>query len=420
MKLVLYRERLTGNRLTGNRLAAAEAVLTHLHTKHVEGAMVLWGREAKRAADAAGKLTKAERETLNTRIWHEDLEVAVTERWGYRIGNVMQPSAHSGCIVLTVAEDATEDETYDALWLLWDHFKHSVAIDAATLRPLVERAMAEADQHKMPFARLSADELMQFVHGYLAGTVYTLEDVRDMASMVFMPLMFGAFSLPEGTANPLDAWMPKVGDEPKWPARPTDKKSPSKPSRPAKPKEPTAEVPDPETMQGFADLSWDDPDGADAQRATYLSGIQSRNEAATAAWRTAVAQWEADVPYRDALAKWKQTCKQVDADNKQAQEDHRKVVDVFKTTHSAWERADRLDCIVRGVFSAVRLQDLGTVWADTLRDNPMPRSINGLPMFSSCRLLAKADYAVARKMIDSEIQRREAQKQELDALLAAG
>lgn len=407
---VLYTER------CGDRRVVMQAVMGQLHTSHCGVFPRWWSAESRKqvheAAKAAGrKLTDDEAAAINTRVWTNDLNIAATDRWGYRVEQVVCYNPDSGKIYLTVAPDASEDETYDAMWALWDHFDHDSKLKAADLRPVVERAAAEA----VPFqydmgVKMTADELLQFVHGYMAGHVYLGVDCGSDAGLVFMPLMFGAFNLPEGTVHPLSLWLPKAGDEPKCPSRPAATPQPNRPKRGPKPKPPAALTPDPETMRGFDDLSWDDPDAADAKRAAYLADHANSTKVLESQWQQAVKDWEDDKPYRAKLAAWKEACKAVRDEYALVCKEYDKVVAAWQADHDRWKRESTLEDIAYTVFNSVRLSDLGDVWADTTKDKPMPRCINGKPMFGSMRLISKADLAKARKLIDAEFKRRAEQK----------
>lgn len=53
------------------------------------------------------------------------------------------------------------------------------------------------------------------------------------------------------------------------------------------------------------------------------------------------------------------------------------------------------------------LEQIGCIWADTAKDHTTGRSINGQPTFTSCRMMLKEDWAIAREAILKETQRRE-------------
>jgi hypothetical protein len=95
----------------------------------------------------------------------------------------------------------------------------------------------------------------------------------------------------------------------------------------------------------------------------------------------------------------------------------------WKADVAKWGRDHVRRQVASATFHAVRLADLGTVWADSNVDKPMPGGFNGLPVFSSCRLISKTDLAIANKLVQAEKERLAAQalalEQAVDEALAA-
>ena len=407
----------------GEHTTLLDALMPRLHTRNMDAntAVSMWTQasaalcRAEATARGVEKLTDEGVANVQRAVMRADLNVSLSDRWGFKAHSIVMQSPQAGCFVLMVDPTMQSDEVLDSFWKLWDYLPHDFP-KAAEVRPLVERGVALGQQYKYPVGTMTSREILDFVNGSLARTVYTLEDVGSMAQMVFMPLALGAFSLPEEAGDPLSDL--DAGEVPKRPAYPTEPKLPEEPKRGAKPADPEYLNPDPKQMQGFADLSWDEPDSADTLRAEYLAGIKAQNMAIEAAWFKEIAAWEADVPYKAALRAWKTKCKARVAKYEAAIEDYEaNTAKQFTEVHAAWKHKSDLADLASAALQATRMADVGTVWADTAQDKPMPRAINGMPIFSSCRIMSKEDIAKASKLIDSELKRREEQRVELAEMM---
>lgn len=409
MEFVLFTER-----ADEGRVEMLKSLTNFLSTQNTIGAMAEWEaecvlRQQQAAKDKGSKLTDEEMHAIRRIVWASDIESKVTDRWGYVLVSFNGP-VPNGKYIFKVAPDATADEVYESFWSFWDYLNHEYP-KADVLRPLVEQAAAEGQKHRYTVGRtMKADELLQFVRGWMGRTVFTLEDVGSDAGMVFMPLSFGIFNLPKETPNPIDALVPTVGPEPPCPPYPPKPAAPHKPKRAPKPQQPTLAEPDATLLAELNDLSWDDHDEAERRQKAHYADLKQRNEAALQQWRQAVAAWEADEDYSKALQAWQDKCDAAKAAYKKLQAQHAKDVAAWKVQHAAWHRDEATARLVSSVFDSVRLADIGTIWADTQRDYTLPRGINGLPMFSECHVMSKADYIKARKLIDAEFKHQAEQK----------
>lgn len=407
----------------GEHTALLDALMPRLHTRNMDAntAVAMWTQAAdalcRAEATALGveKLTEEKVADVQRAVMRADLNVSLSVRWGFKAHSIVMQSSRAGQFDLMVDPTMQSDEVLDSFWKLWAYLPHDFP-KSAEVRPLVERGITLGQQYKYPVGTMTSREILDFVNGYLARTVYTLEDVGSMSHMVFMPLALGAFNLPEEAGDPLSDLA--AGEEPKRPTYPTNPKLPEKPKRGEKPAEPKYLDPDYKTMQGFLDLSWEEPDLADTQRADYLAALKVQNMVLESAWATAVAEWEKDTPYKAALRAWKTKCKALKAKYEAALKNYEEnAAKRYREEHAAWERKSDLADMAYAALQATRMSDVGTVWADTAQDKPMPRAINGMPMFSSCRIMSKADIAKASKLIDSELRRREEQRVELAEMM---
>src|SRR5262245_21075251 len=65
--------------------------------------------------------------------------------------------------------------------------------------------------------------------------------------------------------------------------------------------------------------------------------------------------------------------------------------------------------IAMGAFKDVPKDDLdqvGCLWADTTKDHPFPRGINGKPIFATVRVMHKDDWQVCCEAARLEFERR--------------
>lgn len=250
-----------------------------------------------------------------------------------------------------------------------------------------------ADEETLPvleLPRLSKDDLKEFVLGLVDGQIFTSAQIRDesLTGMVFMPLLLGGLSIPEEHKHLV----------PPWPEKPADLVLPAKPEPPA------PEVPE----QLLRDVDWGkiDPEVLDP----YREGLAA-HEAAVAEWEATVLHaWElacqsAELAHRAALAVHDEVVAAWEAECEKLRAAHDEVVAAYEAEHE--KVAARSQQVHAHYF-----KDIGVVWEWLSKAGP--RSINGYPIFFSCRLMHREDWEKARRAAQKEMDRRKELDLDLD------
>lgn len=290
-----------------------------------------------------------------------------------------------GCIVnlprsdvaeLWVPDSATEDEARATFWVIWDKFHTPKNAKDKLRRPLSSDCKALLEQIRtnpsMQIQAASGKKILDFVQGWVAGTVFTLTDVPpDLVGMVFMPLGFGGMSPPEDAFEAVKQWQPG-----KAPTEPVD------PVLPAKPADPKFQEPDKVLLNKLRMDSWSDDDLSEYEIENHLKHVEDAN---------------ADIRLRHeaAVAAWEKECQKLkDKFEKQKKK--------YKKDLLQHQRQDSCYRFVGTLISAQYSKSVGTVYADTRTDQVSPRSVNGYPCFFSMQVLSADDLQKAKKLIARE------------------
>jgi hypothetical protein len=241
--------------------------------------------------------------------------------------------------------------------------------------------------------------LRKFVIGYCDGKVWTSENVPpDMITAVFMPVMFGALDLPKEILAEITPLLPPdPGTKESFAeSEPTDDELPVLPAKPKGHKliEPDSDKVDKlERGEFFGTLV----PGESLE--SYLASIAAKNADAEAKYNADMAQWETDnatlVERRDAIIK-------ANADRKADWQARKKLAEDTR----AFDLADARHSIARSGARQQYWKDLGCIWEIMEGGNAAPRSINGMPMFFSCRFMPKTVMARASVAIEREMAHR--------------
>jgi len=243
------------------------------------------------------------------------------------------------------------------------------------------------------------ETLRKFVLNYCDGKVWTSENVRpDMIQMVFIPVMLGALDLPEDLKGAVASSLPPnpgsvedfVGLEPK------DDELPSLLPEPLKP---ISTQPDTERMDELERKAFFGTLAVGESLEGYMDEIESKNRTGLVLYDMQMAAWEADnatiMAQREAII-------QANAKRKDAWLDRKKMNDDTR----AFDKAKaRYSVAMEGVFQQY-WKDLGCIWEALDGRNTTTMSVNGMPMFLSCRLMSKTMLARANAAIKREMEHR--------------
>lgn len=289
--------------------------------------------------------------------------------------------------------------------LRWDLGMGDFDLPRAEHKALFARGREEGEKFKFEIPSKEVPDLRQFVLDYCDGKLLCDHQVRDpnLLGMVFMPLLFGAFSIePKEGEAPSPAYLarksllkdpgpePVLGNPPPAPTKP-----PYPPEPP--PSEPFQE-PDPEKVQIIKDdIEWG---VAPPERLTnYLEEIRLHNVGV-------------EFHHREALDEWERQKQAIDLEHEQALQAHQR-------TLRSWHRRGRRmaakqrqwkldkarqDALAQG-FQMGLCGEIAVIYE--YMDKALPRSINGYPCFTSFHVLNRADWERARKAIYRELQHRE-------------
>lgn len=254
-----------------------------------------------------------------------------------------------------------------------------------------ERVFAESDY--------TQEDLRKFVIGYCDGLVWTTENVDpNMMSMVFLPIMFGALDLPKELIEAITPLLPPDPGTKESFAEPEPADEPL-PALSPKPKAFTPIHPDSERVDRLERGEFFGTLVPGESLTTYLADIDAQNVAGEAKYQAESAQWEADnatiLLVREEVAK-------ANAARKVEWEARKKLAEDTR----AFDLADARHSIAMSGARQQYWKDLGIIWEIMEGKNTAPRSINGMPMFFSCRFMSKDVLARASAAIDREMEHR--------------
>lgn len=243
----------------------------------------------------------------------------------------------------------------------------------------------------MDIPRQDREKLKDLVRAYIANEVFFSAQLRDpsLLGMVFMPVMFGAFSYPvekpQGTVKP---------PAPVRPVRPTKgdvdtgKEGQKLNAEIASTTDLIAQV---EFHVRWGEASEDEL----TELRANLNRLQAQRDELVASATTAV---ERD--HRILLDDYLQDLKA-----------YRKARHAWRALVETWEEGEeglarRLEVWEAGakVWWETLDQNLGVVYA--YHKDALHRGVNGYPMFTSCAVLHKLDWDMVRKAIDRELARQ--------------
>lgn len=244
----------------------------------------------------------------------------------------------------------------------------------------------------MTIHRLSRDELRDVVLGIVDGRIITSNQVPDdLIGMVFMPVMFGAMTPPEGVLPPR-------------PAEPFDEPMPTTPPAlvlPDEPVEPTPTEPPPYPTGQMELVRWGRLLEEDVIP-PYLEAV-ARHEASLHEWRR-TALTAHDV----ALSEHRERCRVLTDEHAARIAEHAAACDAVKarnlTARAAYAEAKaRWDVDAKEVYRRWT-SDVGVIYEHY--DKAGPRGINGYPMFVSMCILHREDWDIVRPAVQREFDRR--------------
>lgn len=275
---------------------------------------------------------------------------------------------------------------------------------AVALRDYVDRTgneqaaelLAAWRDRSIQVPRMDPVDLKKFVLDLLGGAIYTSAHMNQYEQMnlgmVFMPVLFGAFAVPE-------AALPFVAPLPDAPVEPTKLEPPPKPER-GTVTEPTYLEIDGKTVEDLEfKARWDRaPEDAAAK---YKAGVEAENDERRAKYNAEMAVL--DKKHEEAMREWAGLCRAIDAT-------HEEALVVWRATMEAWkeEHADLLaehakrDEIERKL-SLEHASQVGILWEYLSQAGP--RSINGMPMFTSVHIMHKDDWQRAAAAYERERER---------------
>jgi len=235
-----------------------------------------------------------------------------------------------------------------------------------------------------PLSRMGDDELKTFVQDYISNAVFTSHDAHVHGctdiGMVFFPLIMGCFEPPEG-----------LFDQPDKPEEPTVVEAPTMCPRPYAPILPAPVTEAQEALEALeSEVAYD---YADPKK---LKDLQAEVEAQTSEDRK---EYEAALEaHRLALIEHEAECNRIQAEHEEAVELYKQAVLGFDKAMEDYEEAEAAYQEKRKAWIKAQTDDIGIVWE--YHRKSLPRSINGLPCFMSCRIMHKDDWKRATKALD--------------------
>ncbi len=245
---------------------------------------------------------------------------------------------------------------------------------------------------RMHIARLERTDLKQIVLDLVDGRILTSDQVPpDMVGMVFMPILFGALSIPDGMTppqpeEPTPVPLPPPPPKPEYPPAPVRAEAPSEPPYPTEKMELVrwGRLPEEDVLPPYAE--------AMAEHARML------------------AEWEAThIPLWDAaVAQHKQDCDTLREDAARAVVEHQGVCDTIAARNGEASMQYRArfrewEAIAKEAYREWAA-DVGVIYEHYAKAGP--RGINGYPMFMSCLILHREDWKIIREAAAREAERR--------------
>ena len=300
-------------------------------------------------------------------------------------------------IILEVPSDKAEDLEF-CLSALKDYTEDlGVALlPREEQKSLWDQGYALGRKHRVKIPRMTDDQLREFILARCDGKIFTSADAHDRdMPMVFMTLALGAHQPEDAVREVMGKHLPPdPGDEPSLPDAPQSQKVPKKPQRPAKPK--VVEPDDVKVTYIQSEIEWMDmrPSALD----DYYKEIRDKNEEAQKKYQRAMVKYEAQCEvhahklreikeaHQAALAEYEARCGSLDG------------------AIEAWEVAKaQYDAASKGFFEGFD-GSLGLVYE--YYSAAGPRCVNGMPMFTSHRIMHKLDVQRADPIIQREVERR--------------
>lgn len=375
--------------------------------QHPDGTALGWGAGVvvRKADSTEVPLGEVKPEDL---LWLLDLpytEVTPILREFPRYNIKLAEHEHDDIIDAALAEGLRRDLPMAVEWVKVHPFSAHAAV---ALRDYVDRTKdieAEAlltawRERAKQIPRMSQEDLRKFVLDLLGGAIYTSAHMNQYEQhnigMVFMPLALGGLQVPEAVlpaVPPLDA----------APAEPV------KPGHPAKPtREDIAEKvaePNYEEIDGkkVADLEfrerWDRAPKGSAE--AYKADVEAKNAKLRAEYEAKLA--EIDAGLEGALKTWAAACRKIDRE-------HKKAITEWEVRRAAWEE-ENADIIalhaerdrLHDEWFREHTEQIGVIWEYLAQAGP--RSINGMPMFFSCRFMHREDWQRALAAYERERER---------------
>jgi len=262
-------------------------------------------------------------------------------------------------------------------------------------KALFDQGVEAAKGHELEIPSYPKDRLQDFVRKYVAGTIYTDNNVpENVLGMVFMPLVFGALQ-PQGEAlEAMEAAMGASGEKPEEPKEPETLKLPKEPPSP---EEILRVEPDPERIRQIqSSIEWTDspPSAMD----DYLAEIEAKNLALRSKREAMLAKHE------KAVEAWAQRCRDLEAGYETAMGEYEIKAESYQKDMEVWEAKKTEEDAFRKGFMHQYVSTLGCVWEDIAKAGP--RAINGCPIFFSMSMMNKSDFKRARKAIEREMERQ--------------
>jgi hypothetical protein len=215
--------------------------------------------------------------------------------------------------------------------------------------------------------------------------------------MVFMVFGLGALHIPDACLK----WLPEL------PPTPSEPKDPEFPPCPENeqidlPKEPVYTEPDPKHVAELDfRIRWNHE--AENALADYLADIEKANAEVKAAWEAETLKVKDAHEAR--METWKAECKGIRKDHRESLAAYQKALRDWKDTNKdLLVQHKKRDASHKRLFKRYTSQ-IGVFWE--FYAQAMPRSINGYPMFASCRLMNLDDWKRCVVVINEERERRE-------------
>lgn len=306
-------------------------------------------------------------------------------------------------ICMEVPAQATRNQALDAM----GNYLDALGVGEKCVLPMSEyvdllnQGMDAVRGKELIFDKGEEDQeaLRKFVIGYCDGLVWTSENVPPhMLSMVFMPIMFGALDLPKELIEAITPLFPPDPGTKESFAEPEPAEDPL-PNLPVAPREFHAIPPDMDKLDRLERGEFFNTLLPGESVASYLMELDDKNAAGAAKYQTDLAEWQSDNATILAL---RQKVAQANANRHTEWEARKKLAE---DTH-AFDIADARYSIAMAGARQQYWTNLGCIWEIMEGKNTMPRGVNGMPMFSSCRLMSKAVYARACAAINREMEHR--------------